>query len=93
MTWDWFVRLIAEESRLELKVTKRVLKRVFIRIESSARVYGRFAVPDFGVFRRSTRKAKRVLSPDGEWRRSPPHSTLAFTASERVKARFYRSRR
>ncbi len=83
MSWDTFVRLFAERHGLTIRRSRHLLDAAFAELAMRTMSDGRFSVPGFGVFRRRTRKARRVLSPvDGSEIQLPQTIGVGFHKSK-----------
>lgn len=84
MTWTQFVKAFAAGRGITVVEARPMLEQLFAQLARTTLETGRFAVPGFGVFRRRTRRARRILSPvDGSEIQLPATTEVRFHKSRR----------
>lgn len=84
MTWAQFVKSYAWAHHITVVQARKLLDQIFVHVAQVTIDEGELRIAGFGVFRRRTRRARRILSPvDGSEIQLPATTEVRFRKSRR----------
>lgn len=87
MTLHQLVLAVASSAGITQKLARQVIRLSAIHIARACHRGERVDIPDFGVFERGSRKARRIRNLDGTEMQLPRIESLKFRAAKAQKRR------